>query len=77
MTLADYLEKTKTDRSDFAAEIEVSEAYLSRLVNRKRNPSFEISMRIFNTTKGAVTFPEMTAINAEDAASEATSTEVA
>jgi hypothetical protein len=59
MTLAEYLKITKTKRRDFAARIAISESVLSRIIRRRRNPTFEIAKAIIEETRGVVSVADM------------------
>lgn len=56
MTLAEYLRSTKTRQEDFASEIGVTQATISRFVRGIATPSLELAAQIKTATKGAVTF---------------------
>ena len=56
MTLAEYLRSTRTRQEDFASEIGVTQATISRFVRGIATPSLELAAQIKTATKGAVTF---------------------
>lgn len=72
--LAKYLDRAKIRQADFAAEIGVTQATVSRLAKGVSIPSLELAVRIERLTGGAVTavswFPEADVgpANSEDAA---------
>ena len=56
MTLRSYLKDTNTRQEDFAAEIGVTQATISRLVRGVATPSIELAAQIKRATNGAVDF---------------------
>lgn len=56
MTLRSYLKDTNTRQEDFAAEIGVTQATISRLVRGVATPSIELAAQIKRATSGAVDF---------------------
>lgn len=53
-TLSDYLRENRIRQCDFAAELGVTQATVSRIVRRVKLPSLELAFAIQRATKGAV-----------------------
>ena len=60
MKLTEYIEQRKIRRSDFAARVDVSESFLSRLLSGKRTPGARLIARIEEETGGDVAFRDWT-----------------
>jgi transcriptional regulator with XRE-family HTH domain len=54
MTLQEYIQKYGLKQKDAAAKFNMSEASVSRLLSKKRNPGFAMKQYIKQKTKGAV-----------------------
>lgn len=61
MTIKEYLDATGQTQKGFGLRIGLSEAGVSRLINRSRDPKFRVALKIFETTDGAVPFKDMAA----------------
>lgn len=59
MKLAEYLKQNKISHAAFAKKVGVSRPLITRISNRKRNPSIRILVKICELTNGAVTAPEL------------------
>ena len=59
MDLESYLQKKKLQKKEFAKLIRVSNACISHIVNKKREPSLEIARRIIKETKGKVNVSDL------------------
>lgn len=51
---ADFIDTSGRTRSDWAASLRISRAYLSDLLNGKATPSLAVAVRIERATGGAV-----------------------
>jgi plasmid maintenance system antidote protein VapI len=59
MTIAEFLEANAISRRNFRERIEISESYMSRLVNRLVDPSFDIALKIHKVSDGKIGLPHM------------------
>lgn len=59
MTIADYLKEASLSQREFAVRIGVSDAVLSRVLNGKRLPTFDMALAIIRETGGKVTAEDM------------------
>ena len=66
--LALWLEQHDIPMSHFAERVGVTHAQLSRVLNEKRRPSWELMSRIKEATKGAVTPDDFFVTSNTDAA---------
>ena len=55
MTLADFLQTENMTQSQLAARLSVSVSTVTRILNGKRGPGFELMREIANVTDGRVT----------------------
>jgi len=59
MKLAEYLKKHNLTHEKFAEKIQVSRPLVTRLVNKKRNPSSHLMKMIEEETNGEVTMQDL------------------
>lgn len=59
MELKDFLYKNKISQADFSRKIGVTQARISQIVNRKKNPSSHLMKTIEEATNGEVTMQEL------------------
>jgi len=59
MELKDFLFKNKISQADFSRKIGVTQARVSQIVNKKRNPSSHLMKIIEEVTNGEVTMQEL------------------
>lgn len=67
MTLHEFLKTSDLSGREFAKRIGTSESVLSRLVQRKRAPSFEVARKIIAASDGLVTVDDLALTDAEAA----------
>jgi len=59
MRLEEYLKKYKITCKSFGAKVGVSDAQVTRIINKKRNPSPHLMKRIQEETNGEVSFEDL------------------
>lgn len=59
MKLEEYLKKHQLSLQSFGKKVGASQAQISRIVNKKRNPSTRLIERIIRETKGEVSFEDV------------------
>jgi plasmid maintenance system antidote protein VapI len=59
MTLAEFLDANNIDRKAAQASLDVSESYISRLINRVCDPSFDIALKLDIFSGGKISIREM------------------
>ena len=59
MKLEEYLKKHQLSLQSFGKKVSASQAQISRIVNKKRNPSTRLIERIIRETKGEVSFEDV------------------
>lgn len=62
MTLREWLESRSISRSDLIAALRVSARSVDGWLKRETSPRLEEAIKIYEITKGAVGYAEMTAI---------------
>lgn len=59
MNLEEYLKKHSLTHKEFAETIGVSQSYITRIVNGKKNPSVALMRHIIELTNGEVTVGDL------------------
>lgn len=54
MMFKDAIASSGKSRAEWAAELQISEAFLSQIVNGRKRPSLDVAFRIERATNGAV-----------------------
>ena len=59
MKLSEYLRINKISHKDFAQKIGVTRSFITNVLNKKRNPSLKLCLKIEAETKGKVKTKEL------------------
>ena len=59
MTLLDWLQKHGMNQAELARNLEISDNHLSQVMSGNKRPSFELLVRLHNTTRGQVSFRDL------------------